>query len=74
MRKDGGLKLWREFFHPDCFVYGLDIDPGVPTFPRDGHIKVLVVDSTDAVEVHRSLRGLTFDMVVDDGKHTLEAN
>ena len=47
VKKGGSLKLWREFFSFQTHIYGIDIDPGVPTFPRDAHIKVLVVDTSE---------------------------
>ena len=47
VKKGGSLKLWREYFSFQTHIYGIDIDPGVPTFPKDSHIKVLIVDTTD---------------------------
>lgn len=42
VKKGGSIQMWREYFRAETFVYGMDIDPGVPTFVADGHIKILV--------------------------------
>jgi hypothetical protein len=73
VKKGGSLVLWRELFDERSFIYGMDVNPDVPLFTRDGHVKVLVLDSTDAVQVGRALRGLRFDVIIDDGLHTPEA-
>ena len=52
------LKLWRELFGETSFIYGVDIDPGVPAFPRDGHIKSLVFDSRYANMADKALKGI----------------
>eukprot|EP00727_Mastigamoeba_balamuthi_P000052 m51a1_g10043 hypothetical protein (290) ;mRNA; f:26731-27706 len=69
VKKGGSIVLWREYLTPGSFVYGADIDPAIPTFTRDAHIKTLVVDSRDAAEVDAALGGLQFDVIVDDGNH-----
>jgi len=69
VKKGGSLKMWRELFGWNSFIYGVDIDPGVPTFIRDAHIKTLVFDSRDGYLAGQSLRGLEFDVIIDDGDH-----
>jgi hypothetical protein len=73
VKKGGSLRMWRELFADDAFIYGMDIDPGVPTFRRDGRIKVLVLDSTDADAVKCALGPTKFDIIIDDGWHHPEA-
>lgn len=73
VKKGGSMVLWRELFPDSASIWGLDINPDVPVFSRDAGIKVLVLDSTDADEVHASLRGRRFDIIIDDGFHTPEA-
>jgi len=70
VKKGGSMKMWRELFSDSSGVYGMDIDPGVPTFIRDGRMKSLVVDSRDQLAVKVALRGLQFDIILDDGDHT----
>jgi hypothetical protein len=73
VKKGGSMVLWRELFPDSASIWGLDINPDVPIFPRDAGIKVLVLDSTDADEVQASLRGRRFHIIIDDGFHTPEA-
>jgi len=54
VKKGGSLKLWRELFSDHSYVYGIDIDPAVPTFVRDGHIKTLAMDSQETDLVKKS--------------------
>jgi hypothetical protein len=69
VKKGGSLVLWRELLHPDAWIFGIDINPDVPTFRRDAHMKVLVLDSTDAAAVRAALGDMTFDIIIDDGAH-----
>jgi len=73
VKKGGSLKLWRELFSDSSFIFGMDIDPAIPTFVRDAHIKTLVIDSQETELVQRGLRGLLFDIILDDGNHQPEA-
>jgi hypothetical protein len=70
VKKGGSMKLWRELFGWDSMIYGVDIDPGVPSFIRDAHMKTLVFDSRKGDIAFQSLRGLKFDIIIDDGDHT----
>ena len=73
VKKGGSLKLWREYFSsPSARIIGTDIDPGVPSFPSDVGVKVLILDSTDLAAVRRSFGvEAQLDVVVDDGCHRL---
>jgi hypothetical protein len=73
VKKGGSLVLWRELFDESAFIYGIDVNPDVPTFARDGHMKVLILDSRDAEMTRAALRGLSFDVIIDDGLHLPEA-
>jgi len=75
VKAGGSIKLWREYFGPSSRVFGLDIDPSVPQFPRDANIKILApVDSGNMSQVMAFLGppGESFfsDITVDDGLHT----
>lgn len=75
VKKGGSLKLWRELFTPASRIFGIDIDPGVPSFPFDANVKTLTFSSlADAYEpegvVRRAFRGVQFDIIIDDGLHT----
>ena len=72
VRKGGSLKLWRELYSDDSKIWGIDIAEFVPQFPRDANIKVLVGSSTDKTDralLAKTLNGIKFDIVVDDGDH-----
>jgi len=70
VKKGGSLKMWREYFSDGSSIYGIDIDPGIPTFPRDSKIKTLAFDSRDPEILKNALKGTTFDIIVDDGDHS----
>jgi hypothetical protein len=73
VKKGGSLVLWREVFDASAFIYGIDVNPDVPMFARDAHMKVLILDSRDAAAVQAALSGLKFDIIIDDGLHLPEA-
>lgn len=73
VKKGGSLALWRELLAEDAFVLGLDVHPGVPRFSRDARTKVLILDSRDRTAVDGALRGMTLDIIIDDGLHHPDA-
>jgi hypothetical protein len=73
VKKGGSLVLWREFFPHSAFIVGIDVHPGVPRFSRDVHLKVLIMDSRDRKVVGQALRGVDFDIIIDDGLHHPDA-
>lgn len=73
VKKGGSLVLWREFFPHSAFIVGIDVHPGVPRFSRDVHMKVLIMDSRDRKVVGQALRGVDFDIIIDDGLHHPDA-
>jgi hypothetical protein len=73
VKKGGSLKMWRELFSPASRIFGIDIDPGIPSFPFDANIKTITLSSTADVyddSVRNAFRGVQFDVIVDDGLHT----
>jgi hypothetical protein len=54
VKKGGSIKLFREYFHPQCTVIGVDVDKGCPQFPNDAHIKIVLASSTDSVTMRRA--------------------
>jgi len=65
----GSLMLWRELFHPQARIYGVDIDTDVPMFEKDPRIKVLAGVSSMDPDLPRRFSGTKFDVIVDDGSH-----
>jgi hypothetical protein len=73
-RPGASLRVWREYF-PNALIYGADIDPGV-MFKED-RISTFVVDQLDIKSIQNAISGFepgTFDLIVDDGLHTFQAN
>ena len=73
VHKGGSLALWREYFSDHATIVGIDVNSGVQNFPRDAGIKVVILDSRDATAVASTLRGLHFDVIIDDGLHHPDA-
>jgi len=76
MSKEGtpgaSLRMWRDYF-PNAQIFGADIDLDV-MFSED-RIETVVLDQTDVSAVFDvfSKFGHKFDIIIDDGLHTLEA-
>jgi cephalosporin hydroxylase len=71
VRYGGSLQMWREYFGPKAWIYGVDIDPRCAQL--DGHrTKVFIGDQEDR-EFLRSVVAETgpIDVVIDDGGHTM---
>jgi len=59
------LRAWEEFF-PNAQIYGLDIN----VEPYEcGRIKVFKCDATKEDEIPEEIRGMSFDVGIDDGSH-----
>lgn len=68
------LRVWRDYF-PDAMIYGVDIDPEVLFFEE--RISTFFMDQTNPDSVAAALASFlpgTFDLIIDDGLHTFEAN
>lgn len=66
------LRAWRDYL-PDANIYGIDIDEN--TMFEEERIKTFCSSSMDKDKMDSILSGLgTFDLIIDDGLHTLEAN
>lgn len=73
-RPGASLRVWRDFF-PNAMVYGADIDPEIQF--SENRIATFVMDQTNPDSVASALVGFhpkTFDLIIDDGLHTFEAN
>jgi hypothetical protein len=68
------LRAWRKWF-PTTRIYGADYDAAA-LFDEDG-IHTFYVDQSDATKIIQAwslMPHLFFDVIVDDGAHTFEAN
>ena len=68
----GSLQLWRRYLGPDARIVGVDLNPECARLAEEG-IEVVIGDQADPA-THRSLRERYdgFDIVIDDGGHTME--
>ncbi len=68
----GSLQMWREYFGPDCKVFGVDINPHCKQLEED-QIQVFIGDQQD----RRFLKSLAeqiprIDILIDDGGHKMK--
>ena len=74
VREGGSLKLWLEYF-PEAVVYGIDSDTESVQWhlldPFTGRFMVKFADAYDK-QTAESYGDTKFDIIVDDGSHTLE--
>lgn len=54
MKKGGSIKMWRELFSQESRIFGVDIDPAIPSFPMDANIKTMVLDSSRTLDLVQS--------------------
>lgn len=67
----GSLDMWRDYFGPNCKLFGADINPLCKTLERD-NTRIFIGDQED----RRFLRSLAvqiprIDILIDDGGHTM---
>jgi predicted O-methyltransferase YrrM len=68
------LRTWREYFANARAVYGLDVDPACPARVAGPGIEVVVGDQNDRDLLDAlGRRAGGFDVVIDDGSHTWQA-
>lgn len=68
--KGGGLALWRTYFGPGSVIVGVDVDPAA-VLHASGE-PVMVGDQADPAFLERVEREHgPFDVVIDDGGHTM---
>ena len=74
VRSGASLRLWREYFPEETFIFGVDIRREVPRFVNDSNIKVLIMDATnaDVVNCVFGRNGPEFDFFIDDGSHKIQ--
>ena len=62
--------MWREFF-PNATIYGVDIvDKSM--FLSDEKIKTITYDATKKDIIDKFLKGIEFDIIIDDGSHIMK--
>lgn len=62
------LRAWAEYFSK-ADIWGLDIQPDACEAIDDDRISVIHCDSTSTSDVDKAIRGMSFDVIIDDGSH-----
>lgn len=68
----GSLEMWRDYFGPKAYIYGVDLEPDCRVYESD-RVKIFIGDQQDREfwrEVRQKLPAL--DIVIDDGGHQPE--
>jgi hypothetical protein len=68
----GSLEMWRDYFGPRAYIYGVDIEPRCKVYEHD-RVKVFIGDQADK-SFWREFRTRVpkLDIVIDDGGHEYE--
>lgn len=64
-------RMWSKYF-PQATIYGIDVVNYCNGMMGEDRIHAFFTDAY-TLETIESLRGLTFDVMIDDGPHTLES-
>lgn len=64
-------RMWRDYFH-NAHIYGLDIDNFCGGMENEERITVQFCDAY-SLETVESLKSIKFDVIIDDGPHTLQS-
>jgi hypothetical protein len=73
-RPGASLRAWRAYF-PNADIYGADIDRRV--LFEETRIKTFYCDQTNPADIAalwKSMPGISFDLMIDDGLHEFQAN
>ena len=72
VQTDRSLRMWEEFF-PNATIYGIDIDAACVQF-AGARRKILIGDQGDPAFLQTVINrtGGSFDIVIDDGSHTMD--
>ena len=71
VNKGGSLELWHRYFGPGTRVVGVDIDPACEEF-ADEHTEIRIGDQADRAFLAELVEAAPFDVVIDDGGHTMD--
>ena len=70
--RGGSLRMWKDWFHQDSVIVGIDIDPECSQYADpDQDVFVRIGDQTDGGFLRRVADEFgPFDLILDDGGHT----
>lgn len=65
----GSLTMWRDYFGPECHVYGVDIEPACRAYENDS-VSIFIGDQGDPAFWRELVDKVPrIDVVIDDGSH-----
>lgn len=68
----GSLQMWKEYFGPDCKIFGVDINPHCKKLEED-QIQIFIGDQEDRKFLKTLAERIPrIDILVDDGGHTMK--
>lgn len=69
----GSQWMWKQYFHPDSIIFGLDINPECAKLAEVTGTHIITGDqaSPDDLNLINAMYG-PFDIIIDDGGHTNE--
>lgn len=68
----GSLQMWKNYFGPDCKIYGVDINPYCKELEED-RIKIFIGDQEDRDFLKRLAKEIPrIDILIDDGGHRMQ--
>lgn len=70
----GSLRMWKDYFHPDSTLVGIDIDPRCKQHEDgDSDINVRIGDQSNHIFLQKLIDEFgEFDLVIDDGSHHVD--
>lgn len=72
IQSGGSMVLWSELF-PNAHIYGVDIKPLPPKFQLTDRMTHIVGNAYDVGFMNKYFENMKFDVMVDDGPHTLDS-
>lgn len=68
----GSLQMWKEYFGPNCKIYGVDINPYCKTLEED-QIEIYIGNQEDRKFLRSLVKKIPrIDILIDDGGHTMK--
>jgi 23S rRNA U2552 (ribose-2'-O)-methylase RlmE/FtsJ len=68
----GSLQMWKEYFGPNCKIFGVDINSHCKTLEED-QIEIYIGDQEDRTFLKTLAKNIPrIDILIDDGGHTMK--
>jgi hypothetical protein len=68
----GSLQMWKQYFGPDCKIFGIDINPHCKKLEED-QIEIFIGDQEDRIFLKELAERIPrIDILIDDGGHEMK--